>query len=112
MPNIGSKQAYVQGFDCESTLFKKAVNMFEHMKIAESIYEYVVYPYDTKPTRAESNRFGHIMNTKREYAFSNTHPVTEGSTGKQQKRYVDRSKSKSKPVSSTSPGILLKNVSS
>ena len=28
MPNIWSKQAYVQGFDCEYILFKKSVNMF------------------------------------------------------------------------------------
>ena len=31
MPNSWSKQAYVQGFDCETISFKKAVNMFEHM---------------------------------------------------------------------------------
>ena len=30
-PNIWSKQAYLQGFDCESILFKKAFNMFERM---------------------------------------------------------------------------------
>ena len=28
MPNSWSKQAYVQGFDCEFITFKKAVNMF------------------------------------------------------------------------------------
>ena len=42
MPNIWSKQAYVKGFYCESVTFKKAVNMFERMEIAESIYEGVV----------------------------------------------------------------------
>ena len=42
MNNSWSKQAYVQGFDCESILFKKAVNMFEWMDITESIYESVV----------------------------------------------------------------------
>ena len=31
MPNRWYKQAYVQGFDCESITFKKAVNMFERM---------------------------------------------------------------------------------
>ena len=30
-PNIWSRQAYVQGFDCESITFKSAVNMFESM---------------------------------------------------------------------------------
>ena len=37
-----SKQSYVQGFDCGSILFKKAVNMFQHKEIAESIYGGVV----------------------------------------------------------------------
>ena len=31
MPNSWSKQAYVQGFDCESISFKKSVNMFERI---------------------------------------------------------------------------------
>ena len=42
MPNSRSRQAYVQGFDCDSITFKKYVNMFEHMEIAESIYKGVV----------------------------------------------------------------------
>ena len=42
MPNILSKQEYVQGFDCESIPFKKYVNIFERMEIAESINEVVL----------------------------------------------------------------------
>ena len=42
MPNSWSKQSYAQGFDCESITFWRAVNMFEHIYIAESIYEVVV----------------------------------------------------------------------
>ena len=42
MPNSWYNQAYVQGFDCGYISFKKAVNMFEHMDIPESIYEGVV----------------------------------------------------------------------
>ena len=38
MTNIWSKQAYVQGFGCESISFKKSVNMFEGMEISETIY--------------------------------------------------------------------------
>ena len=49
MPNSWSKQAYVQGFDCESISFKKAINMFDHIEIAESIYEDVVEPSYKKP---------------------------------------------------------------
>ena len=42
MPNSWTKKAYVQGFDCESIIFKKALNMFESIEIAEYIYEGVV----------------------------------------------------------------------
>ena len=38
IPNSWSKQAYVQGFYCESISLKKDVNMFEKMNIVESIY--------------------------------------------------------------------------
>ena len=38
VPNIWYKRAYLQGFYCESITFKKSVNMFERMEIAESIY--------------------------------------------------------------------------
>ena len=40
-------------------LLKKAVNRFEHMEIAEVIYEGVVEPYYKKTTGADSNRAGH-----------------------------------------------------
>ena len=42
IPNLWSKQAYVQVFYCEYITFEKAVNMFEHMEIPETIYEGVV----------------------------------------------------------------------
>ena len=44
IPNSWYKQVYVQGFDFESISLKKAVNMFERMEIAESIYKGVVEP--------------------------------------------------------------------
>ena len=44
MPSSWSRQAYVQGFDCESITLKKAVNMFERMENSESIYKVVVEP--------------------------------------------------------------------
>ena len=50
MSNIWYRQAYVQGFDCESITFKKDVNMFERMGISESIYKGVVDPSYKKPT--------------------------------------------------------------
>ena len=48
MPNSWSKQACVQGFYCKPISFKKNVNMFERMEIAEIIYEGVVTPYYKK----------------------------------------------------------------
>ena len=42
MPNTWSKQAYMNVFDWEFMTFKKAVNLFERMNIAESIYKGVV----------------------------------------------------------------------
>ena len=44
MPNIWSKQAYVKGLYCRSISFKEAVNIFERMEIAESIYKDLVEP--------------------------------------------------------------------
>ena len=44
MPNSWSRQTYVQLFDCESITFQKAVNMFERIEIAQSIYEGVLEP--------------------------------------------------------------------
>ena len=42
MPNRWSKQDYVQGFYCKYISFKKAINMFERMEIAEYIYKGVL----------------------------------------------------------------------
>ena len=42
MHNSWSMHVHVQGFDCESIFFKKTVNMFKSMEIAEIIYEGVV----------------------------------------------------------------------
>ena len=44
MPNSWSKQAYIQGFDCDYITFKKCVKMVDRMYIAESIYKGVVEP--------------------------------------------------------------------
>ena len=49
IPNSWSKQAYVQGFYCESITFKKAVNMFDCMEIYDSIYKDLVEPSYKNP---------------------------------------------------------------
>ena len=41
----------MQGFDCESFSFKKSVNIFEWMYIAEYIYEGEVEPTYKTPIR-------------------------------------------------------------
>ena len=51
MHNRWYRQAYVQGFDCESITFKKSVNMFECIEITESFYEGVVEPSYKNLTR-------------------------------------------------------------
>ena len=58
MSNIWYKQSYVQGFDCEHILFQKALSVFEHMEIVESIYEGVVEPSYKTPTRVDANHAG------------------------------------------------------
>ena len=42
VPKSRRKQAYGQGFDCEYIDFKKEVNTFECIDIADYIYEGVV----------------------------------------------------------------------
>ena len=58
MPSSWSKHAYVQGCDFDSISFKKSINMYERMEIAESIDKGVVTPSYKKATRAESNCTG------------------------------------------------------
>ena len=57
MKNGQRNQAYVQGFDFETITLEKAVNMFELMEIAETIYEDVVEKSKTN-TRADTNHVG------------------------------------------------------
>ena len=60
IPTRWSKQAHVQVFDCDYITFKKAVNMFERMEIAEYIYEGVLEPSYKQSTMEDSTRDGHI----------------------------------------------------
>ena len=83
----------MQGFGCESILFKKAISVFGSMEIAESIYEGVVEPSYKKYTWAYSKRYGHIRNKRGGATSSEARPVTVESTGKRRKLYVDFSKS-------------------
>ena len=48
MTNSRRNQVYAQGFDCKYITFKKAVNKFERMDNAESIYEGVLGPSHKK----------------------------------------------------------------
>ena len=85
MPNSWSKQAYVQGFYFKYILFKKAVNMFERMEIAESIYKGVVEHFYKKSTWADANRNGNSRNMRGEATLSKTCPVTSEISGKGRK---------------------------
>ena len=89
MPIIWSRQDYVQGFDYESITFKKTVNMFGHMEIADYIYEGVVEPSHKKPIHADSNRAGHSRYKRVEAASSLTCPEKGESASKRRKLLVD-----------------------
>ena len=104
MPNSWSKQAYVQGFYCESISFKKEVNMFEHMEISESIYEDVVETSSKKLTRAEAYRGGHSSQNRVEATLSQTRSTTSESAGRRRKQYVDSPSGKSKTCLIHGPG--------
>ena len=86
--NISSKQAHVQGFDYDSIAFKKAVNMFEHMKKLDSIYEGVLETSYKKYTMEDSTRNGHSRQKRGEVASSHSYSETSESSGKIRKRCV------------------------
>ena len=77
--------------------------MLERMEISESIYKGVVEPPYKNPTRADSNRSGHVRNKRGEAASSNTRPATGESDVKHQKLYVFLSKSEYKNLSCSHP---------
>ena len=56
----------------ENLFFKKSVNMFERMEIAESIYKDVVEPSNKNPTWVDSDCAGHSRNNRVESALSKT----------------------------------------
>ena len=82
MLNSWYKQTCVQAFDGESITFKRVVNMFERMEIAESIYKGVVESSYKKPTRAYANCVGHIRQKRGEAASAWTCPEKVESAGK------------------------------
>ena len=76
MPGRWSKQAYVQGLDCEYILLKKTVNMFKRIEMAESVYKGVVELSYKSHTRSDTNRAGNRRNKRVEAALSKTHHTT------------------------------------
>ena len=74
MPIIWYKQAYVQGFDCESITLKKLVNMFERKEISESIHQGVVEPSYKKLARADANCTGNSRHKRGESTTTWTRP--------------------------------------
>ena len=84
------------GFDCEFITFFKAVNMFQRVEIAESIYEGVVENSYKKHTRSDSNCAGSSSRMRIEAASSTTYSEMTESSGKRRKRYVYHPKDRSK----------------
>ena len=89
MPNSWSNQSYVQGFDYESILFKKLLNMIKKMEISESIFEGAVEPSYKNLNRVDVNRAGHSRNKRGEAASSQNHSEIGESAGKCRKQYLD-----------------------
>ena len=108
MPNSWSKISYVQGFDCESIILKKAVNTFERMEIAESIYERVVTTFYNIFNWVNVNHTGHRRQKRGESDLSKKRPEKGESSGKRRKRPVDSSMGKSKTCLINYPGHYLK----
>ena len=104
IPNIWSRHTYVQGFYCESITFKIAVNMFERMEIAESIYEGVLEPSYKKTTQAYAKRAGHSRQKRGEAASLCTIPEKVEISVNIRKRHVDSLTGKSKTCLIHSPG--------
>ena len=89
MTNIWSKQAYLQGFDCEYITLQISISMFERMDISESIYKGVVEPSYKKTTWADTNHGIHSRKKRGESASSWNLPDMSESAGNLRKRHVD-----------------------
>ena len=72
IPNSWSKLAYEQIFDCDRITFKKSVNMFKRMYIAESIHKGVLEPSYEQSTREDATYADHSIKKRVESAFSHT----------------------------------------
>ena len=92
IPNGWGKQVYVYGFDCENITFKRTVNMFECIYIAEIVYEGVVEPYEKNYIRAADKRAGNSRKIREEAASSKTYSNMGKHADKGKQRYIDRPK--------------------
>ena len=88
IPNLWSRQDYVQGFDCGSITLKY-VNIFERTKIARYIYEGVVKPSYKKSNRSDANRSVHSRQIIGAAASSKHYSKISKSAGKRNQSCVD-----------------------
>ena len=96
MPNVCNKQAYVQGFDCETFPFEKADNMFERMQISENIYEAVLEPSYKNSTRAGAKCTGRGRQIRGGDTLSKMYSKMGNLTGMRKQKYVDHPRDQSK----------------
>ena len=75
MPNIWSQKAYVKVFYCVYINFKAAINIFEYMEIAQSVYEGVIKPSYEISTWEDANCASHSSNKRRGSDLSQIHPT-------------------------------------
>ena len=96
-PKIWSRKAYVQSFGCEK-ITKIYGNMFEHMKIVETIYQGIVECFYKNITQAYANCAHH--NSKRSVVAAPLNSYCEmiSHAAKCKKRYKDHLSKISKPT--------------
>ena len=95
MPNILSKQAYVQGLPVNLYCFKNQLTRLNAW-ILMNKFTKGQQKIPIKNIRVESNRAVHSRQKRSESALSQNHSVTSKSADKRIKRYVDRPPGESK----------------
>ena len=88
----------------ESLLLQNPVNMFEHMYIAEYIYEVLVEPSYKQSTRKYATHDYHIRKKRGEDASSHNLSTMSEISDKHRKRYVEYTMGKSKTCLIHGPG--------
>ena len=97
MPNGWGKQDFRNSFDFELVTSKKAIIMFERMKIAKSSYEDLVETSTKKLNRSGSKSDGHSRKIRIRYVISKPNPEM-GCAVKINRSYLELQRGTSPPT--------------